>query len=966
MLLMSWSPSEEVPVSQGEKEWVDSVFQSLTLDQRLGQLFMVAAYSNKDENHVRKIEQLVSQHYIGGVMFMQGGPYRQAVLTNRFQSRATLPLLVAMDVEWGLNMRLDSSMHFAKQMTLGAIEDDKHIYTMGREIALKLRRLGVHVSFSPVIDVNSNPNNPVIGNRSFGESTEEVTRRGIAYIKGLQDHGVIAVAKHFPGHGDTDTDSHHTLPSLQHDLKRLSEVELYPFKKSFEAGVMGVMVAHLYMPKLDSTVNRATTLSYNLVTTLLKEKMKYRGLVFTDALNMQGVTRFYKPGEVDLLALLAGNDVLLFSEDVPTAIAKIKEAVQEGKITTEEIDNRVMKILRAKYWAGLNAYKPVDLHNLRHDIDRPVSLVVQQQLYENAVTIVANKGNYLPFKVLDTTRFAAVSIGFNPENAFQRTLSNYAPFAHFQIPVRNAPDTVYSKLIGQLRDFDAVVVSLHGLNNTPRKEYGITAGTRRFIQQLQQNPRQKVVVVVMGNAYSLKYFEDSDWLVCAYEDNPAAQMVVPQVLFGALPARGKLPVTASAKLKIGTGAPTPALNRLRYGTPELVGMDSEILAQIDNIALEAITYAATPGCQVLVAKNGVVVFNKSYGYHTYDKVNPVTNKTLYDVASLTKVTSTLQAVMFLKDRGKLDLDEKLVTYLPEVKGTNKQNLIIRDILVHQAGLLSSIPHYRKTFDAKGLKLAYYADTRTELFPSEVVPGMYSIKSMEDSVWAWTIKSPLLPKKKGASRYGYTYSDVGFYILKRVSEKLLNQPLADFMDQNFYAPLGLSTLTFNPLAKFPRDRITPTENDTWYRKAMVWGNVHDQGAAVLGGIAGHAGLFSNANDLAILMQMNLKNGNYGGQRYFQNNVVAEFSRVQYKGNRRGLGWDKGEPEGNGPISNMASPMTFGHTGFTGTAAWVDPENKLIYIFLSNRVYPDPGNTKLMQYNIRARIHDVIYQAVMAKT
>jgi beta-N-acetylhexosaminidase len=968
MMLVSWSPSEEVAVAPAEKIWVDSVFQSMTFDQRIGQLFMVAAYSNKDEAHVRKTEQLIAQYNIGGVMFLQGGPYRQAVLTNRYQSRSKVPLMVAMDVEWGLNMRLDSSMHFAKQMTLGAIDDDKYVYLMGREIALKLKRMGVHVSFSPVIDVNSNPNNPVIGNRSFGESTEEVTRRGIAYIKGLQDHGVIAVAKHFPGHGDTDTDSHHTLPSIQHDLKRLSEVELYPFKKSFEAGVMGVMVAHLYVPKLDSTVNRASTLSYNLVTTLLKDKMRYRGLVFTDALNMKGVTCCYKRGEVDALALLAGNDVLLFSEDVPVAITKIKEAIQAGKITPEEIDNRVNKILRAKYWSGLNAYKPVNLRNLIDDVDRPVSLAVQQQLYENAVTMVANKNDLLPFRMLDTTRFASVSIGFNPENTLQRTLSNYAPFTHFQVPDRFAHDSVFTRISGKLRDHNVVVVSLHGLNNTSSRDFGIGAGTRRFIQQLQRNPQLKVVVNVFGNAYSLKYFENSDWLVCAYEDNPASQLVVPQVLFGALPSKGKLPVTATAKLKAGTGLPTPSLHRLRYGTPESVGMDSKVLAQINNIALEAITYAATPGCQVLVAKDGVVVFNKSYGYHSYDKVTPVTNQSIYDVASLTKVSSTLQAVMFLKDQGKINLDERLVTYLPEVKGTNKQNLIIRDILVHQAGLQATLPLWRRTLDAKGLKPAYYASTRTTDFPNEVVPGVYSHRSIEDSVWTWTLRSELIPKKKGQAKYEYKYSDVGSYILKRIVEKQVNQPLADFMEQNFYAPLGMSTLTYNPLTRFPRERIAPTEKDTYFRNTMIWGSAHDQGAAVMGGIAGHAGLFSNANDLAILLQMNLRNGNYGGQRYFKNSVVTEFSKkqTQYPGNRRGLGWDKGEPAGNGPTSKLASPMTFGHTGFTGTAAWVDPESKLIYIFLSNRIHPDPGNTKLVQYNIRSRIHDVIYQSMRGKT
>ncbi|MDX5347993.1 MAG: serine hydrolase, partial [Hymenobacteraceae bacterium] len=856
--LMSLKPSEEINTNVQEQLWVDSVFNSLTPDQRLGQLFMVAAYSNKDEKHFRNIDTLVSRFGIGGLMFLQGGPYRQAMLTNRYQAQAQVPMLIAMDAEWGLDMRLDSSMHFARQMTLGAMDDEKYVYAMAREIALKMNRMGVHVSFSPVMDINVNPANPVIGNRSFGESKEEVTRRGIAYIKGLQDHGVIAVAKHFPGHGDTDTDSHYALPIVQHDLPRLTDIELYPFKKSFEAGVMGVMVAHLYMPKLDTAVNRASTLSHTLVTGLLKGKMNYRGLVFTDALNMKGVSSYYKPGEVDVMALLAGNDVLLFSEDVPKAVTKIKEAIAEGKISQEELDYRIRKILKAKYWAGLNNYKPIDLTNLGETVDRPLSSVVQQQLYEHATTVVRNKDNLLPFRMLDTISFASVAVGLPEGNTFQNMFENYAPVTKYAIPDRFAADTVFQRLLPKLQMHDVVVVSIHNMNNTPAKDFGIGMGTRNFIKQLQLNPNQKVVVAVMGNAYSLKFFEDANWLLCGYEDNAASQTVMPQVLFGAVEAKGKLPVTASAAFKAGTGLTTPSLNRLKYATPESVGLDSEVLAQIDNIATEAIAYAATPGCQVMVVKDGAVVFNKAYGHYTYEKLKPVTTNTIYDIASITKVAATLQAIMFLKDQGKLNLDEKVSAYLPELKGTNKEDLIVRDILVHQAGLQPFLPHWKKTLDSLKLNESFYASSRNDVFPNEVIPGVYSIKSMEDSLWAWTLNSDLIPKKRGTRYYDYKYSDLGFYIMKRVAERLLNQNLAEFMEQNFYAPLGLSTLTYNPLTKFPKDRIAPTEDDNYFRKNLIWGTVHDQGAAMMGGVGGHAGLFSNANDLAILMQMNLQN------------------------------------------------------------------------------------------------------------
>ncbi|MEJ8803013.1 glycoside hydrolase family 3 N-terminal domain-containing protein [Pontibacter sp. H249] len=964
--LMSLKSSDNVIVSSKEQSWVDSVMTTLTPEQRIGQLFMVAAYSNKNEKHFREIDTLVSRYNIGGVMFMQGGPLRQAKLTNRFQSRAKVPMLVAMDAEWGLGMRLDSTMQFARQMTLGAMNDEKYVYLMGREIALKMKRLGVNVSFSPVLDVNVNPNNPVIGNRSFGETKEEVTRRGIAYIRGLQDHGVVAVAKHFPGHGDTDVDSHHALPVVNHDMKRLTEVELYPFHKSFEAGVMGVMVAHLYMPKIDSTKNLATTLSKPLVTGLLQEKMKYKGLVFTDALNMKGVSKYYKPGEVDLKALMAGNDVLLFPEDVPAAVKKIKGAIAAGQIAQEEVDQHVRKILHTKYWAGLNSPKPVALNNLAEDITRPVSQVVQEQIYDNAVTVVQNKSSILPFLTLDTLSIASVAVGVTEVNKFQETLGYYAPVNKFAISDRFAPDSAFARIIPKLKDNNVVVVSIHNMNSTAAKDFGIGLGTRAFIQYLQERTNKKVIVAVMGNPYSLKFFEKADWLLCGYEDNPVAQALVPQVMFGARPANGKLPVTASAKFKVGTGVVTGTLGRLKYGVPESVGMDSKVLAQIDNVAREAIAYAATPGAQVMVVKDGTVIFNKSYGHYTYDKTKPVTNSTVYDVASITKVAATLQAIMFLKDQGKVDLNAKVSTYLPELKGTNKQNIVLRDVLAHQAGLQAGLPAWQNTLKSIETKKLFYASRQNDIYTNEVVPGFYSIKSMEDSLWTWTMKSRMLPPRKDGKGYDYKYSDLDFYVLKRLAERMLNQPLDEFMDQNFYAPLGLSTMTYKPLLKHTQDVIAPTEDDKYFRHNLLWGSVHDQGAAMMGGVAGHAGLFSNANDLAILMQMNLQNGSYGGHKYFNTEVVAEFSKKQFKNSRRGLGWDKPDPESGGPTSSMASLSTFGHTGFTGTGAWVDPENNLIYIFLSNRVYPDAGNNKLVTYNIRTRIHDVIYKAIIPKT
>jgi len=968
-LLLSFSevkklPADPMPSSPKEAAWVDSVFNSLTPDQRLGQFFMVAAYSNKDRSHVERIERLVRNQGIGGVMFMQGGPKRQALMANRLQAAAKVPLLVAMDAEWGLDMRLDSSAHFAKQMTLGAMDDPKYVYQMGQDIARKMRALGVHIDFAPVLDVNSNPGNPVIGNRSFGEDQNRVAALGVQYLKGLQDNKVMAVAKHFPGHGDTDTDSHVALPVINTDLARLSKVDLVPFQQSFENGIMGVMVAHLYMPLFDTTNAKTTTLSHALVTDLLKDKMGFKGLVFTDALNMRSVSKLYKDGELDAMALAAGNDILLFSEDVPSALLRIREAVAAGTLKQEDLDLRVKKILRAKYWAGLDKYRPVNLVTLRDSLNQPKSKVLAQEIFEHAVTVVKNDDKLLPFQRLDTLRIAAITIGTQAEGPYATIFNKYQPGPVYAVPDRYAPDSTFTRISSRLNGYNVVVVSLHQMNNTPSHSYGIGDGALKFIKQLQANKNFKTVVVAMGNAYSLKFLEDARTLVCGYEDHYAAQLVVPQVLFGALPARGKLPVTVSPTLPATTGIATADLHRLRYAAPESQGLSSRVLAQIDNIALESQTYAAAPGCQVLVAKNGTVVFDQSYGYCTYDQSQPVTSSTLYDLASVTKVAGTLQAVMYLKDQGKLSIEEKISTYLPELARTNKRDMTVRDVLLHQAGLKPGIPTWERTINSNGLKPTFYASTRSDNFPNEVAPGEYSTKAADDSVWAWTMRSSLLPKIKG--KYPTEYSDLSFIVMKRVCEKILKQPIETFLEDNFYRPLGLGSMTYNPLQRFPKSCIAPTENDTYYRREQLQGTVHDQTAALVGGVGGHAGLFATANDLAVLMQMNLQNGNYGGTRYFASPVVTEFARPQGGSGRRGLGWDHGDPsKPEGPTSNLSPASTFGHTGFTGTCVWMDPDNQILYVFLSNRVYPDAGNNKLRQYNIRTRIHEVIYKSLAAE-
>ncbi len=938
-----------------QENWVDSVFQALSFEDRLGQLFMVAAYSNKDQRHVDEISELVKNENLGGLIFFQGGPNRQARLTNYYQAQAKTPLLIAMDAEWGIGMRLDSVPNFPKAMTLGAIQNPELIYEMGSEIARQFKELGMHINFAPVVDVNSNPDNPVIGYRAFGENKEMVTKRAVAYMKGLQDNGVMANAKHFPGHGDTETDSHHVLPVINHPEKRIWEIDLYPYQELFREDLMSVMVAHLNVPSLDNGSNIPTSLSKPIVTDLLQKRMNFQGLVFTDALNMRGVANFNKPGEVDLKALLAGNDVLLYSQDVPKAKVLIKEAVAQGIISENEINRRVKKVLKAKYWAGLNQYKPIDTYKIADRLNTPRTREIIEKLYSASITVASNKGDLLPFQHLDLKKFASLTIG-DEGKEFSTYLNKYTRVDHFTIPKASSESAHYN-LMKQLEDYDVIVVGLMGVTNSPQRAFGISPGDVELIRNLEK--RQQVVTVLFGNAYGAKALEGFGNVVLAYENSAVTQKLAPQVLFGGRSGQGILPVTVSGEYSHGVGGYLEDANRLSYGTPESVGMDSKVLDKIDEVANRMILVQAAPGANVLVVKDGKVVFQRSYGHLDYTKNTPVTPETVYDLASVTKVLATTQAAMFLHSRGELDMNKTLGDYLPELKGTNKANLVLKDVMAHEAGLKAFIPHYVKTVQSGQWRGDYYKPAPEPGFTRPVANDMFGRDALRDSIWNWTVQSELLPKPNK-----YVYSDLTMYFMQAVIERIVNQPLDEFLDQNFYAPLGLTTLTFNPFLKMPLEKIAPTENDVAFRKRQIQGYVHDPGAAMFGGVAGHAGLFGTANDLAVMMQLTLNKGTYGDITLYKPETVEAFTKRQSSMSRRGWGWDKPEPEigKGGSASKLAPKSTFGHTGFTGTCVWADPENQLVYVFLSNRVYPEAENNKLLDEGIRTKIHDIIYESM----
>jgi len=939
----------------GDHKWADSIFDTLSPDERIAQLLMVAAYSNKDEAHVNEIKKLVGEYKIGGLIFMQGTPQKEVELTNTYQHIARVPLMMAIDGEWGLPMRLKNTFKFPKQMTLGAIQHDSLIYQMGKEMAMHCKRIGIHVNFAPVVDVNNNPNNPIINYRSFGENRENVARKGIAYMKGMQDNGILACAKHFPGHGDTDTDSHKSLPVINHSIKRLDSIEFYPFKQLINEGLGSMMVAHLYIPALDSTKNVATTLSKKVVTDLLKDEMGFKGLIFTDALNMKGVSSYYRPGVVDVKALIAGNDILLFSEDVPTAIKEIKQAIVNGEISQAEIDKRCKKILYAKEWLGVNKNK-ISTQNLNADLNPLSSEVTNRLLFENALTLVKNDNDLIPFKNLDERTIASVVIGDKNNNLLQKSLSQYTKVNHFSISKKASSEQVKS-LLNKLKKHNTIILSAH--NTRMNGSYGISKNTVQIIQKIAA--KKEVVLNFPTNPYALAKFDSTtniNSIIVSFEDNKYTQQLVPQLVFGGIEAKGKLPVSV-AGFKEGTGVSTKKI-RLNYVLPEEIGINSDSLNNIDSIALKGIEDRAYPGCQILVAKDGHVFYNKSFGHHTYDNKIEVKNSDLYDVASVTKVAVTTAIVMKIHEEGTLHLDSTLSAYLPEIVDSTKyENIVIKDMLAHQARFQPWIPFYAATLTDGKLNPRFYKPTKSSFYNTQVAENIYIFKNYKNAILKRITDTDLRRNKK------YKYSDIGYYFLKEIIEKKTKRPLDFVIDSMYYNKLGLQYATYNPRNKFDLTQITPTENDLIFRKQLVHGYVHDQGAAMMGGIGGHAGLFSNANDLAIIMQMYLNKGTYGGEKFVNPSTVEYFTKANFKtnDNRRGIGFDK--PVFNldgGPTCNLVSLDSYGHSGFTGTRVWADPKNGLVYIFLSNRVYPDAENWKLVRQDIRTRIEEAIYKAL----
>jgi len=939
----------ENPIEQ--QQWVDRIYHEMTLEEKVGQLFMPMVFTEKDSTHYKQTLNLIENYKLGGLVFSLGGPVEQSQWLNSFQKASKTPLLIAIDAEWGVAMRLDSVTSFPWPMTLGAVKDTTLLRAIGKEMGRQEKRLGIHYSFSPVLDINTNPKNPIIGNRSYGASAERVVRQAMSVMKGHHEVGILTSGKHFPGHGDTAQDSHKTLPTVSFSAKRIREVELEPYRQLINNGLSSVMVAHLNVPSLTEE-GLPTSLSKEVIQEILKKELKFKGLVVTDALNMKGVSEYNKVENIDLTAFLAGHDLLLISNDIPKGIEAIVKAYKKGKVTEDRLSHSVKKILKAKYKVGLHNYKAVETTHLIEDLNSVAATALYTDAMGKALTLLKNDQNLLPLKGKNT--IGHIALGEAPSASFESQLRKYSSI--IKIEGVNAVNA-----LEKTKKMDTLIVSFHRSNENPWKASDFSQEQIEIISKLAA--KKTLILDVFVKPYALAALEEVrsiDALLVSYQNSPISQQLSADALFGAQSISGRLPVNVSNSFQEGAGLDLLKQHRLGYASPEIMGFDSRQLSEIERLAQVAIDSVMTPGMRVLVARKGKMVYDKSFGYHTYKKKRKVKNEDIYDLASLTKILATLPLVMKAVSEGKLHLETTVAELLPNWKETNKANITLKQMLSHQAFLYPWIPFYKETLNSKGFpKKSIYQSRASEHYNLMVTPRLFLKSDFEEEMYQ-QIKGSVLIESPISK-----YSDLPFYILKKYFETERGKAYNQLVHEEVFQPLGLTRITYQPLTKFSKEEIVPSEVDSYFRHETLQGSVHDMGAAMQDGIGGHAGLFGDAYDVTALMLMYLQEGEYNGVSLIKGNVISQFNQRYYDdlGNRRGIGFDKPQLEGaHQSTCGCVSEKSFGHSGYTGTYAWADPEDEIIIVILANRTYPN-DNFTYSKSNIRTRIQELVYKALI---
>lgn len=939
-----------------KNSFIDNKLNSMSLKDKIGQLIIIASDTKNDSSYVRMISKSIDSLNIGGVCFFKGNSNTLIELNKTYSKVAKTPLIFSIDGEWGLGMRLTDGYSFPRQLAIGATSNDSLVYEMGKNIALQSKAMGININFAPSVDINLNPKNPVIGSRSFGEDKERVAKLSWAYAKGMQDNGIFCSIKHFPGHGDTEVDSHHALPIINHSKGFIDSIDSYPFKYAIERGALMVMIGHLNIPSLIPDTKLPSSLSKEIISNYLRKEIGFNGIVITDALNMSGVTNNYVDGEAEVRALEAGVDILLMPKNEYKAIHAILKAVKEGRISEQEIEIKCRKILNLKYDLGLFSEQKQEISLPSEELIEEAQKI-SNELSETIITLVKNTNENLPIVDRSTAKIAIVQLGNDDISDFNATINEYNDAKIYQIKEGDSIQNIAS----ELSQVDYVIAVMCGdIGKKEKDNYGINRKTIENLSFLQKD--YNVILALFANPYSLKPIDSLDCInsiLVGYQNMPCLQKAMAKSLFGLIDVEGKLPVSSGDKFMVNQG--------LKYNEDMMYwvnyvdkGINAEYLKKIDSIANEGIRLGAYPGCQIVVLHGNKIAYAKSYGYFTYDSIIPVNRNTIYDLASITKAMATTLAMMKLYEENKYDLDDKLSKYLTYLKLSNKRKITIKQVLSHNAQLKAWIPFYKESMKDNKLNNSIYSYNPSSKKDYNVVcDSLYIKKSYRDEIIRNIVKSNLNEKHE------YVYSDLGFILLGDMIEKITNMTLDEYVSKNFYSPMGLNHTAFKPKEKFSIKNIAPTENDNYFRNMHIRGYVHDPAAAMMGGVAGHAGLFSNAMDLVKLCQMLMNDGEYNGIKYLEKNTIETFNKKYFKHNRRVLGFDKpviNAKANNSPCSKYASKKSYGHTGFTGTYFWIDPEEKITVIFLSNRVYPSANDNKLSKLNIRTDIHDLVYEAI----
>lgn len=940
--------------------WAETTLEHLTLEEKIAQLLMIRVHSGYDAKLLAEIEEQIRTYQPGGVCFFKGTPTKQVELTNGYQQISKVPLLISIDGEWGPSMRLDSCTMFPRQMALGAMDNsgDPLLFEMGKEIGKQCLALGIHINFAPCVDVNNNPDNPVINSRSFGEDKLNVARKSIQYMLGVQEVGVSGCAKHFPGHGDTGTDSHHDLPLINKTREEIENLEFYPFREIINRGVDMVMVSHLNIPSLDEENNSISTLSFKTITTILRKEMAFDGIVITDAMDMLGLRKSYpEGGEAEIRALLAGIDILLLPNELPVVIEAIREAVETGRIEEDMINEKCLKVLKMKQDKGLDNFTPIPTHDLMKELNSEHSVNLVDQLVEKSLTLLKNEHHILPLKEEDYSKTAVLCIGAMEDSAELRLIAREMGLDFYQTP-RSINAAQAGKLNHRLRNYSQVIVTVLNTNQSPKYNYGIYKESVDYIQELSKTKR--VILSLHGNPYAIAHFSNLSRipsLLIAYQPTIPTYRAALKAICGYHTVSGKLPVRIEG-FKLNSGIVLPAQkkedNKLRDSY-----LPQKSNQRIDSIIYQGIKNSVFPGCQLIALHKNKTVFHKVYGYQTYDQQIPVTKEQLYDVASITKAAATTLAVMKLYEEGKIKPVDKIGKYLTFLEGSDKADLTISELMTHTSGLPPYVPFYKKAMNNKTWNPDYLRAEQQDGFSIPVAHKLYA-----GDHFPTYILNEIRNCSLGAKVY--KYSDFGFILMKEIVESISGESLDSYLGKNIYQPLGLQRTCFNPLIHgFSLQEVAPTERDNYFRMQLVHGYVHDQTSALFGGVCGHAGLFSTAEELSVIFSMLMNGGEYNGVRIFKKETVDLFTKAYplHGCQRRSLGFDTPSHASKSSIlPAKASSKTYGHQGFTGTVFWCDPQNELIYIFLSNRVYPDAEPNKLSQSRIRLIVHEEIYKGL----